>query len=91
MLLIRDALNWSEFKNSAFNEQAAQGILIVNLVFYEIMKELREKMEKEKKMDSSTPAGKYMPFTFNNMISYLSYLASRDELKLAIEVILIPN
>lgn len=43
-------------------------------------------MEKEKKMDSSTPAGKYMPFTFNNMISYLSYLASRDELKLAIEV-----
>ncbi|CAD8139676.1 unnamed protein product [Paramecium octaurelia] len=73
-----NALNWSEFKNSAFNEQAAQ-------VFYEIMKELRENMEKEQKLDSSSPAGKYMPFTFNNMISYLSYLASRDELKKAID------
>lgn len=28
-----------------------------------------------------------MPFTFNNMISYLSYLASRDELKEAIDVL----
>ncbi|CAD8134744.1 unnamed protein product [Paramecium octaurelia] len=76
--VIKDALNWSEFKNSAFNELAAQ-------VFYEIMKELRENMEKEQKLDSSSPAAKYMPFTFNNMISYLSYLASRDELIKAID------
>lgn len=45
------------------------------------MKELRLKMEKEKNIDNSSPAGKYMPFTFNDMISYLSYLASRDELE----------
>ncbi|KAM3127148.1 hypothetical protein pb186bvf_020742 [Paramecium bursaria] len=61
-------LNWQEFKKTAFNEKAAKA-------FYNIMKSLRQ----ERKQD--TPADKYMPLSFNAMISYLSFLASREELQ----------
>lgn len=38
------------------------------------MKSLRQERNKD------TPADKYMPLSFNAMISYLSFLASREEL-----------
>jgi len=59
------------------------------------MKELRLNMYKDndlkngvesKDYRADSPAKKYMPLSFNSMISYLSYLATRGELEDQINV-----
>ncbi|CAD8056420.1 unnamed protein product [Paramecium sonneborni] len=66
-----NALNWNEFKNSVFDDQASK-------IFYNIIKQVREQEQNESQSG-------YIPFNFNEMISYLNYLASRDELQKSIQ------
>lgn len=44
--------------------------------------------KKRHELKPDTPAQKFMPLTFNSMISYLSYLATRGELEEAINVLI---
>ncbi|CAD8144338.1 unnamed protein product [Paramecium pentaurelia] len=68
-----NALNWNEFKNSVFDEQASK-------IFYNIIKQIREQDQQESQSNFG-----YIPFHFNEMISYLNYLTSRDELQKSIQ------
>ncbi|CAK58524.1 unnamed protein product (macronuclear) [Paramecium tetraurelia] len=68
-----NALNWNEFKNSVFDEQASK-------LFYNIIKQIREQDQNESQSNHG-----YIPFQFNEMISYLNYLISRDELQKSIQ------
>ncbi|CAD8053291.1 unnamed protein product [Paramecium sonneborni] len=68
-----NALNWDEFKNSVIDADASK-------IFYNIIKEVRQ----NSKVESSSNFG-YIPFQFNDMISYLNYLISRNELQESIQ------
>ncbi|CAK85265.1 unnamed protein product (macronuclear) [Paramecium tetraurelia] len=68
-----NALNWDEFKNSVIDADASK-------IFYNIIKEVRQNSN----VESSSNFG-YIPFQFNDMISYLNYLISRNELQESIK------
>ncbi|CAD8061240.1 unnamed protein product [Paramecium sonneborni] len=68
-----NALNLDEFKNSVIDADASK-------IFYKIIKEVRT----NSKFESSCNSG-YIPFQFNEMISYLNYLISRNELQESIK------